>query len=147
MIRRFLLATVTLTFAASIASDARAALCFQYTKSGGGVSVAQIDLPKPNTCETFAIYEVGSDPASTLLGAGTGSLCMSTLDPMLIYHYTYQGCLPFEGTDNYWESATCRLQLDHNGNLPTQFSVCRGSLIIGKPTVGNAGTFLIKTIW
>jgi hypothetical protein len=42
MIRQFLLATITLTFAAAVAPDARAALCFQYTKSGGGVSVGQL---------------------------------------------------------------------------------------------------------
>jgi len=46
------------------------------------------------------------------------------------------------GSDNYWESGTCRLQLDRNGNLPTQFSVCRGALITGKPgQVGKAGNF------
>jgi hypothetical protein len=60
---------------------------------------------------------------------------------MVIYHYTYEGCRPL-GTDNYWESATCRLQLDSNGNLPTQFSVCRGSLITGKPgQLGKASNF------
>ncbi len=120
---------------------ASAALCFQYTKSGGGISVAQTDLPAPNKCQTFALYEVGTNPATTLLGGGTGSLCTSTNSPMVIFHYTYEGCMPM-GSDNYWESGTCRLQLDHNGNLPTQFSVCRGALITGKPgQIGKAGNF------
>ena len=46
---------VTVAFALVVAStpNARAAMCFQYTKSGGGVSVAQADLPQPNKCITF----------------------------------------------------------------------------------------------
>jgi hypothetical protein len=60
---------ITVAFALVVASpqNARAALCFQYTKSGGGVSVAQADLPAPNTCQTLALYEVGTNPALTLL--------------------------------------------------------------------------------
>jgi hypothetical protein len=118
--------------------DARAALCFHYTQSGGGVHVAQVDLPAPNTCVTFALYEAGPDPANTLLGAGTGSLCYSTQSPMVIFHYTYEGCRPM-GSDNYFESGTCRLELDRNGNLPSQFSVCRGALITGNPLPGHVG--------
>jgi hypothetical protein len=132
---------LSLMLIAGNAPNAKAALCFQYTKSGGGVTVAQTDIPRPNTCTTFALYEVGTNPKSTLLGAGTGSLCTSTNSPMVIFHYTYEGCMPL-GSDNYYESGTCRLQLDHNGNLPTQFSVCRGALITGKPGLaGKAGNF------
>ena len=134
---------ITVAFALVVVSapNARAALCFQYTQSGGGIGVAQADLPAPNTCQTFALYEVGTNPATTLLGAGTGSLCTSTDSPMVIYHYTYEGCMPL-GSDNYYESGTCQLQLDHNGNLPTQFSVCRGTVITGKPgQVGKVGNF------
>ena len=120
---------------------ANAALCFQYTKSGGGISVAQVDLPAPNKCVTFALYERVLNTPSTLAGVGTGSLCTSTNSPMVLFHYTYEGCMPL-GSDNYFESGTCRLQLNRDLGLPTQFSVCRGALITGKPGVsGKAGTF------
>jgi hypothetical protein len=39
----------------------------------------------------------------------------------IIFHYTYDGC-----TANYFESATCALQIQ-NGNLPTVSSSCRGT--------------------
>jgi hypothetical protein len=136
----FFIATVFGLVAVSV-PDTRAAMCFQYTTSGGGASVAQADLPTPNKCQTFALYEVGTDPASTLLGAGTGSLCTSTQSPMVIFHYTYEGCRPLD-SENYFESGTCRLKLQGDGNLPTQSSVCRGALITGKPgQVGKAGNF------
>jgi hypothetical protein len=46
------------------------------------------------------------------------------------------------GSDNYFESGTCRLQLSRNLGLPTGFSVCRGALVTGKPgQVGKAGNF------
>jgi hypothetical protein len=86
---------ITMALILSVCSrPASAAMWFQYTKSGGGISVAQADLPGPNKCETFALYEVGTNPATTLLGAGTGSLCTSTNSPMVIFHYTYEGCMP-----------------------------------------------------
>ena len=50
------------------------------------------DLPKPNKCITFALYEVGDKPGTTLLGAGTGSLWRSTQSNFVIFHYTYD-CL------------------------------------------------------
>jgi len=49
----FTTAVLALVFAAP---NARAALCFQYTKSGGGIAVAQASLPEPNACITFALY-------------------------------------------------------------------------------------------
>jgi hypothetical protein len=113
MLRPIFFITVAFGLVVAGAPNARAALCFQYTKSGGGISVAQADLPAPNTCVTFALYEVGTDPASTLLGAGTGSLCTSTNSPFVIFHYTYEGCRPL-GSENYHESATCRLELDRS---------------------------------
>ena len=133
---------ITVAFALVVAStpNARAAMCFQYTKSGGGISVAQAKLPEPNTCVTFALYEVGTTPGFTQLGAGTGSLCRSTQSNFVIFHYTYDACIPFR-RGNYFESATCRLQLTDLG-LPTTFSVCRGALITGIPgQTGNAGNF------
>jgi hypothetical protein len=134
---------ITVVFGLLVASPqvANSALCFQYKISGGGVSVAQVDLPAPNKCVTFALYEQVTNAPFTLAGVGTGSLCTSTRSPMVIFHYTYEGCLPL-GSDNYFESGTCRLKLDPNGNLPTQFSRCRGALITGKPgQPGKVGNF------
>jgi len=134
---------IAVAFGLVVASppNARAALCFQYTKSGGGISVAQVDIPAPNKCITFALYEQVINAPFTLEGAGTGSLCTSTDSPMVIFHYTYDACRPL-GRDNYFETGTCRLQLDRNGNLPTQFSVCRGAVIGGvSGQVGKVGNF------
>lgn len=134
---------VTVAFALVVAStpNARAAMCFQYTKSGGGVSVAQADLPQPNKCITFALYEVGTTPGLTALGAGTGSLCRSTQSNFVVFHYTYDACIPF-GRSNYFEFGTCRLELSRDLGFPTAFSVCRGAVIGGVPgQVGKVGNF------
>ena len=133
---------ITVAFGVVVsAPNVRAGLCFQYTQSGGGISVAQVDIPAPNKCVTFALYEQVINAPFTLEGAGTGSLCTSTDSPMVIFNYTYDACRPL-GSNNYFESGTCRLQLDHNGNLPTQSSVCRGAVITGKPgQLGKAGNF------
>jgi len=97
--------------------------------SGGGIAVAKgASLPKPNTCQTLALYEVG---AGGLEGAATGSLCQDWAGATLIYHYTYDACIGHPGS--YFESATCRLQLN-NGNIPTTFSSCRGKVNNGNFT-------------
>jgi hypothetical protein len=141
MMRPIFFITVAFALVVFSAPNARAGLCFQYTKSGGGIIVAPVDLPAPNKCVTFALYEQVINTPFTLLGAGTGSLCTSTNSPMVIFHYTYDACRPL-GSNNYFESGTCRLMLDHNGNLPTQFSRCRGTLLTGKPgQIGKVGNF------
>jgi hypothetical protein len=68
------------------------------------------------------MYEAAS---GGLGGAATGSICTDgTADNTIVYHYTYDGC-----TGNYFESGTCRLQLNgdgqHPGDLPTGGSTCR----------------------
>jgi hypothetical protein len=132
---------VAFALVAFSAPKAKAAMCFKYTKSGGGISVAQADLPEPNKCIAFALYEVGTKPGTTLLGAGTGSLCRSTQSNFVIFHYTYEGCMPL-GSDNYFESGTCRLQLSRDLGLPTAFSACRGAVLSGKPgQAGKVGNF------
>jgi len=139
--KRHLIVTVAFALIIVTAPNARAAMCFQYTKSGGGISVAQATLPEPNKCITFALYEVGDKPGTTLLGAGTGSLCRSTQSNFVIFHYTYDACMPL-GSNNYFESATCRLQLSRDLGLPTAFSHCRGTVTSGKPgEVGKVGNF------
>jgi hypothetical protein len=46
------------------------------------------------------------------------------------------------GSNNYFESATCRLQLSRDLGLPTAFSHCRGTVTSGKPgEVGKVGNF------
>ena len=141
MLRLISFITAALVLGVFSTPSARAAMCFQYTKSGGGISVAQADLPAPNKCVTFPLYEVGTNPATTLSGAGTGSLCTSTQSNFVIYHYTYEGCRPL-GSDNYFELGTCRLELSRDLGLPTGFSVCRGALVTGKPgQAGKAGNF------
>ena len=78
---------------------------------------------------------------ATLLGAGTGSLCRSTQSNFVIFHCTYDACMPL-GSNNYFESATCRLQLSRDLGLPTAFSHCRGTVTSGKPgEVGKVGNF------
>jgi hypothetical protein len=138
---------ITIAFALVVASapnaEAANALCFQYKKSGGGISVAQVDqLPAPNKCISLALYEgLGPFPYNTLLGAGTGTLCHSRGDPFLIFHYTYESCMAM-GRENYFESATCRL---HDGGRPpalTSDSYCRGTILMGRPgQTGRVGNF------
>ncbi len=106
--------------------SARADLCFQYQKTGGGILVAQgATLPAVNTCQPLAMYEAAT---GGLAGAATGSICTDgTSDSTVVYHYTYNGC-----TGDYYESGTCRLQLNgdgqHPGDLPTGSSTCRITL-------------------
>ena len=123
MVGRYTTLLPALALIAFGATSARAAdLCFQYG-SGGGITVAKgASLPKPNTCQTLAMYEVG---AGGLEGSATGSLCQDWAGATLIYHYTYDACIGRPGS--YFESATCRLQLN-NGNLPTTFASCRGKV-------------------
>jgi hypothetical protein len=64
------------------------------------------------------------------LGLATGSICRSEEGagaPTLVFQYTYDACT---GPGGYFESATCRINLDINGGLPTQptnqVSFCNG---------------------
>ena len=47
MLRSIFFITSAFALVAASVPNANAAMCFQYTKSGGGVSVAQADLPAP----------------------------------------------------------------------------------------------------
>jgi len=142
MIKPIFFITVAFGLVLASAPNARAALCFQYTKSGGGIAVAQADLPEPNRCVSLALYEV--EPPPSLLGAANGTLCRSTQDNFVIYHYTFQGCMGLNKTDSYFESATCRVQLGRDGSLPSGFSICRGTVISGKPgAAGQVGNFVV----
>jgi hypothetical protein len=48
----------------------------------------------------------------------------------IIFHYTYNGC-----SSDYFESATCRIQLDDSNR--TASSSCRGTLSSGTPFIEN----------
>jgi hypothetical protein len=117
MLRKGLLLVTALGLVIVSSPVARADMCFSYKKSGGGTLVAKgAKLPATNTCETLALFESGGQG-----GAATGSICMDNATFTIIFHYTYDGC-----TANYFESATCALQIQ-NGNLPTVSSSCRGT--------------------
>jgi hypothetical protein len=122
---------VLIVFATARSANA-ADLCFQYG-SGGGIVVAKgATLPKANTCQSLAMYEVGAGGRE---GAATGSICQDWAGATVIFHYTYDACIGHPGS--YFESATCRLQLN-NGNLPTTSSSCRGKV--------NNGDFADSTL-
>ena len=115
---------IVLTLASlAFVESARADMCFRYQTSGGGTLVAKgAKLPAVNTCEPLAMFENGG-----LAGAATGSICVDINDFTVLFHYTYDACI---GPGNYFESATCRLQIQ-NGDLPTVSSSCRGTLAGG----------------
>jgi|SRR6266568_1003209 hypothetical protein len=125
MLRKGLLLIAALGLIIASQSGARADMCFRYQVTGGGTLVAKgAKLPAVNTCEPLAMFENGG-----LAGAATGSICRDINDFTIIFHYTYDACI---GPGSYFESATCRLQIQ-NGNLPTVSSSCRGTLAGGVP--------------
>jgi hypothetical protein len=103
--------------------NAKADLCFRYAKSGGGTLVARgAQLPANNNCQPLALFESGG-----LIGAANGTICRDGIDNRtIIFHYTYNGC-----ASNYFESATCRIQLDDSNRATS--SSCRGTLANGSP--------------
>jgi hypothetical protein len=118
MLRKGLLLTAALGLVVASASNVRADLCFRYAKSGGGTLVARgAQLPANNTCQPLGLFESGG-----LLGAANGTICRDATDGRtIIFHYTYDGC-----SSNYFESATCRIQVDDSNH--TASSSCRGTV-------------------
>ena len=47
MVKSIFFITVAFALVVVSAPNARAGACFKYTKSGGGVTVGQVDLPAP----------------------------------------------------------------------------------------------------
>src|SRR5262245_16197871 len=78
--------------------------------------------PTPDTCDRVTI-------AGTDLTVATGSICRSAAGagrPTLVYHYVLMGC-----TGMYFETATCRIDMETQGDLPweikeDQQSACTG---------------------
>jgi hypothetical protein len=108
-------------------ANAKADLCFRYAKTGGGTLVALgAQLPANNSCQPLALFESGG-----LIGAANGMICRDGVDNRtIIFHYTYNGC-----SSDYFESATCRIQLDDRNR--TASSSCRGTLSSGTPFIEN----------
>jgi hypothetical protein len=99
--------------------NARADLCFHYGTGGGTLVARDATLPKQGTCQPLALSESGS-----LIGAANGMICRDTVGGVtIVFHYTYDACI---GPGSYFESATCRLQLNNDGNFPTVSGACRG---------------------
>lgn len=124
----------------ALAPDAKADLCFRYG-SGGGIHVARdATPPKEGTCQALALFESGGR-----IGAANGMICRDGPGAggvTLVFHYTYDACI---GPGSYFESATCRLQLDNNGNLPTVSGFCRGMYSAGFGPHQTLTTFLDST--
>jgi hypothetical protein len=99
--------------------NARADLCFHYGSGGGTLVARDATLPKQGTCQPLALFESGS-----LIGAANGMICRDTVGGVtIVFHYTYDACI---GPGSYFESATCRLQLNNDGNFPAVSGACRG---------------------
>jgi hypothetical protein len=116
MLHKGLLLGASLGLAAAIPVAARADICFEYTGSSPGavgIAIGAKVPPAPNSCITVSVVDQ-SAPG----GVATGSICRSeqgSSRPTLVYHYTYAAC-----GGSYFESATCRIDLDLNGDLPSQ---------------------------
>jgi hypothetical protein len=116
------------------ANTAWADICFEYG-SGGGISVAKgASLPAVNACTRVTLVDQGGRA-----GLATGSICTAEQGsgyPLLVLQYTYTACT---GPGSYFESATCRIRLHDQGDLPRekdpgQVSSCNG---VRRPTDGQ----------
>jgi hypothetical protein len=120
--------------------NARADLCFRYG-TGGGTHVARdATLPKEGTCQALALFETGGR-----IGAANGMICRDGPGAggvTIVFHYNYDACI---GPGSYLESATCRLQLNNAGNLPTVSGFCRGMYSTGSGPNQTLKTFLDST--
>ena len=104
--------------------NARADLCFHYSTGGGTLVARDATLPRESTCQPLALFEAGGR-----IGAANGMLCRDTVGgATLVFHYTYDACV---GPGSYFESATCRLQINNAGSLPTVSGICRGVFASG----------------
>jgi hypothetical protein len=124
MLGKGLMLSACLGLALASTVSARADICLEYTISGGGVGIALgAKVPAtPNTCERVTV--VAADG-----GAATGSICRSEEGsgrPTLVYQYSFSAC-----TSPYFETATCRIELDINSQLPGQKPASQSSSCTG----------------
>jgi hypothetical protein len=118
MLRKVVLLTAFLLPVFASAPVAQADICFQYG-TGGGIAIAiGAKVPPVNTCTPVSLVE---QIYGGRLGLATGSICNSeqgSSRPTLVFQYTYDAC---SGPGGYFESATCRIDLEvPSGNLPNQ---------------------------
>jgi hypothetical protein len=139
MLRKGVLLTAFLVPVFASTPGARADMCFQYG-TGGGVAIAiGAKVPAINTCTPVSLVE---QIYGGRLGLATGSICRSeegSSRPTLVFQYTYDAC---SGPGGYFESATCRIDLGINGDLPTtqpkdQNSWCNG--VFANPAPHQSG--------
>jgi hypothetical protein len=127
MLRKGLMLSAPLALVVASTAYVRADICFEYTGSSPGIVAVAIGAKvpaTPNACITISVVDQ-SAPG----GVATGSICRSeegSSRPTLVYHYTYNSCV-----GSYFESATCRLELESNGDLPAQKSNSQSSSCSG----------------
>jgi hypothetical protein len=121
MLRKRLMLSASLGLAIASTAPARADICFEFTVSGGfGIAIGAKVPFADQTCERVTV--VAPDGA-----VATGSICKSEQSrPTLVYEYVLTAC-----NADYFEAATCRLDLEINGDLPSsktpgQPSICTG---------------------
>jgi hypothetical protein len=137
MLHKGLMLSASLGLSVAITVPSHADICFEYTGSSPGavgIAIGAKVPPAPNSCITVSVVDQ-SAPG----GVATGSICRSEQGgskPTLVYHYTYNAC-----TGSYFESATCRIDLDLNGDLPSQKSASQVSSCSGvaaDPALGQS---------
>jgi len=138
MLRKIMLLTAFLMPVFASTPGARADMCFQYGTGGGIIIAIGAKVPTINTCTPVSLVE---QIYGGRLGLATGSICRSeegSSRPTLVFQYTYDACT---GPGGYFESATCRIDLNINGDLPTQptnqNSYCNGVYVSLPP--GQSG--------
>jgi len=140
MLRKGLPLIAALALVSASATSAQAGLCLRFSKSGGGTLIAKgATLPAPQTCQMLPFVERApvNPPETTLGGAATGFICTDANgSAVALVHYTYDGCI---GPDSYFESATCRFELQNIVTLPSISGGCRGK-VSGKSAPGVGDT-------
>jgi hypothetical protein len=132
MLSKGLLLTTALGLIIGSTPNARADLCFRYTKTGGGTLVARgAQVPPRDTCQALALFESGPGGGA---GAANGTICKDgDANNTVIFHYTYHSCLG----PSYFESGTCRIMVTPDNTFVS--SSCRGTFA----TDGSMATFIV----
>jgi hypothetical protein len=125
MLFKGLMLSASLGLALVSTAPARADICFEYTVSGGGVGIALgAKVPAtPNACERVTVVSQVDGSVAT------GSICRSqegSGSPTLVYQYSLSAC-----TSPSFETATCRIELDINSQLPAQKPASQSSSCTG----------------
>ena len=109
MFRKGLTFIVALGLIGASVPSAQAHLCFRYGTGGGTLVARGAQLPNTNECRTLSFFEAGG-----YRGAATGSICRDRNGATVMFHYVYHSC----NGPTYFETGTCRLDVQHGGGLP-----------------------------